>query len=253
MEDLAYRRMLDLYYRTESPLPEPSEIARLIRMRDHAATIRDVLNEFFEHSEDGYRHARCDAEIANMQDKQAKARASAQASVNARSANAQRAPNERSTDVELPTPTPTPITKKEVSVAKATSQQPPGPTGPRVAVASLFEDFWRAYPKKVGKDDARRAFEKRKPDAELAGAMVSAVNAQKQSPQWKKDGGQYIPNPATWLNQGRWQDEPQTAAPLPQAFPGIAKRAAIEAHNNAVTQRYLSRLQQQQGDICDTE
>ena len=33
------------------------------------------------------------------------------------------------------------------------------------------------------------------------------VNAQKLSRQWQKDGGQYIPNPATWLNQGRWEDE----------------------------------------------
>ena len=65
MEDLAYRRMLDLYYRTESPLPQdPAEIARLIRLRDEAATVRDVLNEFFEATPDGWRHARCDSEIA---------------------------------------------------------------------------------------------------------------------------------------------------------------------------------------------
>lgn len=66
MEDLAYRRMLDLYYRTEKPLPEPGEVARLIRMRDHAATIRDVLNEFFVQSPEGYRHARCDEEIKSF-------------------------------------------------------------------------------------------------------------------------------------------------------------------------------------------
>jgi len=83
----------------------------------------------------------------------------------------------------------------------------PGPVGPRLCVPSLFDEFWAAYPKKVGKDDARKAFDKRKPDADLAAKMVAAVNAQKQSAQWKKDGGQYIPNPATWLNQGRWQDE----------------------------------------------
>jgi uncharacterized protein YdaU (DUF1376 family) len=122
MEDLAYRRMLDLYYRIEQPLPEAAEIARLIRMRDHAATIRDVLNEFFDESPDGYRHARCDAEIARMQDKQAKARASAHASVSVRSTNAQRTLNERSTNVELPTPTPTP---KEDSEAKASGGKPP--------------------------------------------------------------------------------------------------------------------------------
>lgn len=110
MEDLAYRRMLDLYYRTEKVLPcDVSEIARLIRMRDDEATIRDVLNEFFTRTDAGWSHVRCDAELSKMQDKQAKAKASAQASVNARSTNAQRTLNERSTDAELPTPTPTPI------------------------------------------------------------------------------------------------------------------------------------------------
>ena len=97
MEDLAYRRMLDLYYRTEAPLPTDwRDVARLIRLKDQGAAIESVLAEFFALTDDGWRHARCDAEIERMQDKQAKARASAQASVNARSANAQRTLNGRS-------------------------------------------------------------------------------------------------------------------------------------------------------------
>jgi len=120
MEDLAYRRMLDAYYLREGQLPKDvTEIARLVRLRDDAATIRDVLNEFFEQTPEGWRHVRCDEEILKMQDKQAKARASAYASVSARKAkamqplsdgipDAQRTLNERSTDVQLPTPTPTP-------------------------------------------------------------------------------------------------------------------------------------------------
>ena len=74
-----------------------------------AGEVEAVLREFFTNNDgDGWIHVRCEAEIAKMQDKQAKAKASAQASVNARSANAQRTLNERSTKVELPTPTPTP-------------------------------------------------------------------------------------------------------------------------------------------------
>lgn len=67
-----------------------------------------------------------------------------------------------------------------------------------------FETFWKAYPRKVGKDAARRAFAKVKVPVET---LVAAVEAQKASTQWTKDNGQFIPNPATWLNQGRWQDE----------------------------------------------
>jgi hypothetical protein len=73
--------------------------------------------------------------------------------------------------------------------------------------ASLFDKFWQAYPKKVGKDDARRAFDKRKPDDGLLAAMLSTLAVQVNSQQWTKDNGQFVPNPATWLNQGRWQDE----------------------------------------------
>lgn len=70
--------------------------------------------------------------------------------------------------------------------------------------ATAFDQFWAVYPKKVGKEAARRAFAKVKVSVET---LVSAVEAQKQSPQWTKDNGQYIPNPTTWLNQGRWEDE----------------------------------------------
>jgi rRNA processing protein Gar1 len=73
-----------------------------------------------------------------------------------------------------------------------------------------FETFWKAYPRKVGKDAARRAFAKVKVPVET---LVAAVEAQKASPQWTKDNGQFIPNPATWLNQGRWEDEVKPANP----------------------------------------
>lgn len=73
--------------------------------------------------------------------------------------------------------------------------------------ADPFDRFWAAYPKKIGKDAARKAFVKRRPGAPLVDAMIAAVHAQQASEQWKRDRGQYIPNPATWLNQGRWQDE----------------------------------------------
>lgn len=69
-----------------------------------------------------------------------------------------------------------------------------------------FDTFWSAYPKKVGKDAARKAFEKRNPDAELLSQMLAAIAVQAASEQWRKDEGQFIPNPATWLNQARWED-----------------------------------------------
>jgi predicted phage replisome organizer len=67
-----------------------------------------------------------------------------------------------------------------------------------------FDVFWKAYPKKVGKGAAKKAFKKVKVPVET---LVSAIKRQERSEQWMKDGGQFIPYPSTWLNQERWEDE----------------------------------------------
>ena len=79
-----------------------------------------------------------------------------------------------------------------------------------------FNRFWEAYPRKIGKQAARKAFDKI-PAAEIP-KLVPAVEAQKSSAQWTRENGRYIPNPATWLNQGRWDDEVK-AEPLKTSNP----------------------------------
>jgi len=95
------------------------------------------------------------------------------------------------------------------STASATAvKEPPSPRRGKVHdFPPGFEDFWSAYPKKVGKDAAAKAFARRKVDEMLLASMLSAIGAQRRLEQWTRDGGQYIPHPATWLNEGRWQDE----------------------------------------------
>ena len=80
-------------------------------------------------------------------------------------------------------------------------------SNPNTSRASAFDAFWSAYPKKTGKEAARKSFARAKADI---GTMLSALEVQKQSEQWTKNNGQFIPNPTTWLNQGRWEDEVQT-------------------------------------------
>lgn len=72
----------------------------------------------------------------------------------------------------------------------------------------LFDQFWAAYPRKKGKEQARRAWKKLTPDKDLCRQMAAALKWQKQSQEWLKDGGQFIPYPATWLNGRRWEDLP---------------------------------------------
>ncbi|CAN7259496.1 hypothetical protein LJR130_001061 [Variovorax sp. LjRoot130] len=89
---------------------------------------------------------------------------------------------------------------------------------PPAARDMLFEEFWKAYPKKVGKDDARKAFDKRSPTRALVAAMMEAIATARGTDQWQREKGQFIPNPATWLNQGRWKDEGiQISATVPGA------------------------------------
>jgi len=86
-------------------------------------------------------------------------------------------------------------------------------TSPKVTVTGQFDVFWECYPKKVGKKEAKKAWEKAK-DKPTIDAVIEAVEMQKQSQAWIKDNGQYIPNPATWINQGRWDDQPEAFKPV---------------------------------------
>lgn len=81
-----------------------------------------------------------------------------------------------------------------------------GAKAPSRARDGRFDVFWANYPRKVGKEAARKAFSRLSMTNELLSQMLSAIKQQCASPQWTKDNGQYIPNPATWLNQGRWED-----------------------------------------------
>lgn len=78
---------------------------------------------------------------------------------------------------------------------------------PLPPTGELFGRFWAAYPKKVGKANCERWFARHKVDEETLQAMLESLAYLKTTEQWQKDCGQYIPNPQTWLNGRRWEDE----------------------------------------------
>ena len=75
---------------------------------------------------------------------------------------------------------------------------------------TMFADFWSAYPRKDAKKSARKVFLRIVNDADdpddLLDRILDAIAIAKRSYQWQKDDGQFIPLPATWLNQERWED-----------------------------------------------
>ena len=81
------------------------------------------------------------------------------------------------------------------------------PQGGTDAQERRFAEFWAEYPKKVGKQAARTSWKRIKPDAKLHERIMQAVATAKKSEQWNREGGRFVPNPSTWLNQGRWDDE----------------------------------------------
>ena len=68
---------------------------------------------------------------------------------------------------------------------------------------SGFIEFWKAYPHKVGKDKAWESWQKKSPPLDKC---LFTLSWQVKSEQWTKENGQYVPLPATWINQGRWTD-----------------------------------------------
>jgi hypothetical protein len=109
-------------------------------------------------------------------------------------------PPETETETETETDTEPDVSSELCSSENARERAP-----------SLFDQFWSAYPHKVGKEAARKAFaavsrSKRVTFAELSAGLDRYVRKTDDRP-WC--------NPATWLNQGRWADEPAACATAP--------------------------------------
>ena len=184
-EDLAYRRLLDLYYMSEKPIPlNTEEVARKIRL-DLDIT-ESVLGEFFEKTETGYRNARCDEEIAKYQHQVATNR-----SLGKRGGRPKKT---ESVTESKPNHNPKKIQNKNINTS------------------SRFDEFWSTWPqskRKVGKAAVQAKWEKHGLD-EVADLIIANVEDLKSSEQWTSG---FEPAPLTYINQRRWEDETQPATP----------------------------------------
>ena len=87
---------------------------------------------------------------------------------------------------------------------------PKGGAGVRMVYSQEFEEFWKAYPNRVGKKCAWRCWQHSR-DLPALAEIIGAIERAKTSDRWLRG---FIPNPATWLNQGRWADVIAPTAPL---------------------------------------
>ncbi len=188
-EDLAYRRLLDLYYMSERPIPLDTEsVSRKIRL-DLDIT-ESVLVEFFERTDEGYRNHRCDAEIGKYQRQ-----------VETNRSLGKRGGRPKKTESETESKPNT--NPKKIQIKKEKDISSVAPT------ASRFEDFWSVWPnskRKVAKTACKAKWDRQALDP-LADQIIASVARLKASEQWLSG---FEPAPLTYINQKRWEDESGT-------------------------------------------
>ena len=190
-EDLAYRRMIDLYYQTEEPFKDVAWVAR--RIKSTTEIVKLLLEEFFEFDSDVWRSKRADEEIAKYRLKADSAR------------NANRIKTEKKSALI------TELKSELISEPNHIVTNNQEPITNIHIYTEEFELFWKSYPRHESKSLAMKAFKKVKVDINI---LLQAIAKQKNSKQWKDN---IIPHASTWLNQSRWEDE-ITAKPTNDIF-----------------------------------
>ena len=139
--------------------------------------------------------------------------------------NSERAAHVRRTHdarVELPNRT-------QPNPTKPDRTEPTTSAKPTAADDERFVEFWKAYPNKVSKQAAAKAFAKVNWKKVEFTHVMAALENHKQSVQWTKDDGQFVPHAATWLNKERWEDELRPAVSEPGQEQSVASRLAEQA------------------------
>lgn len=206
LQDCAYRRMLDRYYMTERALPaDLGVLCRLIRMDANEAerqAVATVAAEFFFEQAGHLRHNRCEHEIASAGRTRAKARASANARWQKENTDA----DALRSQCEGNAPNPNPNTKPNTNNPPTPQGGKQRPRRAKLVETPAFAAFWKLYPRREAKQAALRAWLAIDP-MPPPGVIRTSLERAMRSPDWLKDGGAFIPHPATWLNGRRWEDE----------------------------------------------
>lgn len=93
-----------------------------------------------------------------------------------------------------------------------------------------FDKFWEVYPKKVSKGAAAKAWEYTKHKRPPTARIVAAVEEQKKTNDWRKDGGKYIPHPATWLRANGWENDIESMNAGGQGGHQVNRRRVADNH-----------------------
>jgi len=208
VERSVYRDATELYYDTESVLTD--DLVRLqkkllCRSDEEKQALIDVLDEFFDLHDDGYFHARCDKEIAKYR---ANTSAKAKAGIASAKARKQKAAERQRNSTRV---------KQSVNEIQLTNNQEPLTNNQEpyikeaanaFCVDDCFDEFWGKWPKRG--DTKKTAFDKYKTKCKsLEAHELIMQGLAAQLPQYAARENSYIPAASTWLNQERWNNEPE--------------------------------------------
>lgn len=111
-----------------------------------------------------------------------------------------------------PAPEPTVDEQSTIDQEPSAGRVRPVPKPSSEPAPAAFLAFWSAYPRREARQAALAAWQKLRPPPETVAEIMAGLDRWQQSRQWLTD--RVIPHPATWLNQRRWQDEPEPATTI---------------------------------------
>jgi uncharacterized protein YdaU (DUF1376 family) len=200
----AYTLLIDACYDREQ-FPTMSEAVDWTWASSTAEieAVEFVLRKFFVLEDDRYTQSRIQDELDAYREK---------AETNTRIAKEREAkrkesPTKREPVVDETPPNHKPLTTNQEPLTTNQEDQKHLVTG-----VTDFESFWSFYPRKISKSEAQKSWAKINPDQPMIDLICAGLTKYLRSAQWAADRGKYIKHPATWLNQGCWNDDPEPAS-----------------------------------------
>lgn len=193
-EDLAYRRLLDMYYENEGPIPlETQWVARRIRM--DSDTVQTLLDDMFQRTEEGYRHPRCDAEIAEYHKQAERNRLNGKRGGRPKTLRKQQNENPVGFQSE-PSPNPV-VTLTTNQEPLTTNQEPITPQSPPRGVGKpddVSDDVWRDFKKHRAKHGGitDRVIAGFRREAEKAGWTLEQAMDESITQGWRGFKAEYV-------------------------------------------------------------
>ena len=215
-EDLAYRRLLDMAYLSEKPIPLDTNLVSR-RVRIDQDIVEQVLSEFFEKTAEGYRNRRVEEEVLayqtiierNLKGAKAAAQKAAERAAQGVKRRSPRTLTEPTSDHEG-----NHQGSSENITANLEGNQNKNKNISPLPPSGGFDRFWEVWPKsprKVGKAACIRTWITHGMDQHVD-RIVSHVSRLKGTTQWLSG---FEPAPMTYLNQRRWLDDDVATTALP--------------------------------------